>query len=111
MRPGLVLLLLLLSACGQRGPLYLPDEPEPETVMSTGDASGETDEQTDWQQTGTAPDEAAGEGTTGKGETESGTELSVSPTAEGQQSSPAEVKDNNKDAKDKEATSGAAGEN
>lgn len=51
MRPGLVILFLLLSACGQRGPLYLPDEPQQEAVMSTGDTSGETDSEEDWQDT------------------------------------------------------------
>jgi len=59
MRPGLVILFLLLSACGQRGPLYLPDEPQPEAVMGTGDASGETDNEEDWQDT-TAPPAAEG---------------------------------------------------
>lgn len=101
MRPGLVILLLLLSACGQRGPLYLPEQQEPETVMSTGDASGETDEQSDWQETGTAQDGAAEEGVT-----DDGTDLTVSPTEEGPQSSPPEVEDKEKNAKDKEAASG-----
>jgi len=60
MRSGLILLFLLLSACGQRGPLYLPDEQQPEAVMSTGDQSGETDEQRDWRDTDARPESDAG---------------------------------------------------
>ncbi len=38
-KPGVALLILLtmlcLSACGNKGDLYLPDEPEEETTSST----------------------------------------------------------------------------
>lgn len=69
MRLALALLLLLLSGCGQQGPLYLPEEEAPAAVMSTGDPSGETDQETDWRDTAPAtdgqadpPDDEAGDG-------------------------------------------------
>ncbi len=68
MRAGLILLFLLLSACGQRGPLYLPEEKQPEAVMSTGDQSGETDEEKDWQDIGAPPATDDGQGATEAGE-------------------------------------------
>jgi len=36
-----LLFSILLAGCGQRGPLYLPDEPPP--ASSTGQASGPVD--------------------------------------------------------------------
>ncbi len=90
MRPGLVsLLMILLSACGQRGPLYLPDEPQPEAVMSTGDQSGETDDQTDWTESGAGPETGgphagteAGDTTGGSDDDEDGKDVEASPAAE-----------------------------
>ncbi len=49
MRFALMILVLFLSGCGQRGSLYLPDEPEPEAVLEDVDESGETDDETDWE--------------------------------------------------------------
>jgi predicted small lipoprotein YifL len=68
MRYVVISLLLLLSACGQRGPLYLPEEKQPEAVMSTGDESGQTDEETDWTESGDAPRPDNGEKATAPGD-------------------------------------------
>jgi len=35
--PFLVLLILLLSACGQKGPLYLPDEADAKSSAALSD--------------------------------------------------------------------------
>lgn len=53
MRLTCLILVLLLSGCGQRGALYLPDEPQPEPVIQTdGDPAeeGEQDETEDRKQ-------------------------------------------------------------
>ena len=44
MRLVLILVSILLSACGQRGPLYLPEEPQPEAVLETEETTEQADE-------------------------------------------------------------------
>lgn len=56
----ILILLVLLSACGQRGSLYLPDEPEPEAVLETGEESGESEDETDWEDPEQRPGAGAG---------------------------------------------------
>jgi predicted small lipoprotein YifL len=46
----LVLIIPALSACGQRGSLYLPDEPVQEPVPENGDGPAETDEERERRQ-------------------------------------------------------------
>ena len=55
MRFVLMILVLLLSGCGQRGSLYLPDEPEPEAVLEDVDESGESDDETEREDTDAQP--------------------------------------------------------
>ena len=53
MRLTCLILVMLLSGCGQRGSLYLPDEPQPEPVIQTdGDPAedGEEEENEDREQ-------------------------------------------------------------
>ncbi len=46
----LVLILPALSACGQRGSLYLPEEPAQEQVPEQGEGPGETDDERERRQ-------------------------------------------------------------
>lgn len=44
---SLMLLALLVAGCGYRGPLYLPDEPPPQTDQATAEAPDDEEEDGD----------------------------------------------------------------